>query len=78
MADLEPCLNSDSSTKALLLLDIINMFSAVSREACRSTLENHKQLCVSLPLFDMRCSANNNRWHQKPDGTFDAFAQGTP
>jgi hypothetical protein len=84
MADLERHLNSDSPTRALLLLNIINMFNAVLREACRSMLEIHKQFCLLLPLFDMLCSANNNCWCCKPDGTFDAFertkgfAQGCP
>jgi hypothetical protein len=46
------------------------------RHSTELPLENHEQFCsVLLPLCDMPCSANNDCWHCKPDGTFDAFEQ---
>ena len=84
MADIERQLDPSAPTRALLLLDITNMFNAVSREACRSVLERNAKFRPSLPLFDTLCSKNNPCWHRKPDGTFatfdqeEGFAQGCP
>jgi hypothetical protein len=84
MADMERHLNTATPTRAHVLLDIINMFNAVSREACRSALEEHDEFRALLPLFDLLYSSNNLCWYRKPDGTFatfeqaEGFAQGCP
>jgi hypothetical protein len=84
MADIERYLSLSSPTRALLMLDIINMFNAVSREACRSVLERNDKFRALLPFFDMLYSSNNLCWYRKPDGTFatfeqaEGFAQGCP
>jgi hypothetical protein len=75
MADLERHLNPTAPTRALLMLDIVNMFNAVSREACRSVLETNDKFSALIPFFDMLYSNNNLCWYRKPDGTFDTFEQ---
>jgi hypothetical protein len=84
MADLERQLKPLAPTRALLMLDITNMFNAVSRDACRSVLERNDKFQPLLPLFDMLYSKPNLCWYRKPDGTFatfdqeEGFAQGCP
>jgi hypothetical protein len=70
MADVERHLNP-----TMLLLDIVNMFDAVSREACRSVLENHKKCNALIPFFDILYSTDNVCWHRTPEGTLSAFSQ---
>lgn len=51
MANLQQHLNPNSPTPAVPLLDIINAFSAVSRKACWSLLENPELFRALLPLL---------------------------
>jgi hypothetical protein len=75
MADPERHLNTTAPTRAMLLSDIVNMFNAVSREACCSVLASHIIFSTLLPLFEILCSKNNKCWCRKPDGTFSSFEQ---
>jgi hypothetical protein len=67
--------NPTDPTRAMLLLDIVNMFNAVSGEACRLVLEKHEQFNALIPFFDILHSTNNMRWHRTPEGTFSTFSQ---
>jgi hypothetical protein len=73
------------SSRALLSLDIINMFNAISRQACRhQLLAKYPALQPLLPFFDLLYSNPNTCWHKSPTMHFDnfpqweGFAQGCP
>jgi hypothetical protein len=65
----------NAPTRALLLLDIVNMFNAVSREACRSVLATHDKFNALIHFFDILYSVNIPCWYRQPDGTFATFDQ---
>jgi hypothetical protein len=73
-----------ASTRALLSLDIENMFNAISRGACRQQLHNNPKLQPLLPFFDLLYANPNTCWHKSPINHFDnfpqweGFAQGCP
>jgi hypothetical protein len=62
-------------TRALLLLDIVNMFNQLSRDAARDALESEPILHSILPYFDLMYSSANYCYFSRPDGTLDYFAQ---
>jgi hypothetical protein len=68
-------LNQTAPTGALLLLDIVNIFNAVSREAYRSVLKNHKTFCALVPFFDTPHPSDNVCWHREPVDAFSTFSQ---
>jgi hypothetical protein len=76
--------NLQQSSRALLLLDIVNMFNAVSRQACRFQLMQFPALQPLLPFFDLLYSNPNTCWHKSPQTHFahfpqwEGFAQGCP
>ena len=80
----DPDDTSKLPTRAVLFLDIANMFNAISRDACRSVLQSHPVFKTLLPLFDLLYKDPNVCWYQQPDGTFasflqhEGFAQGCP
>jgi hypothetical protein len=51
MADVQRHLDPTAPTRAMLLIDIVNMFNAVSREACRSVLKKHEKFNALIPFF---------------------------
>jgi hypothetical protein len=61
--------------RALVTLDIANMFNAISRQACRHTIALEQSLHPLLPYFDLLYSNANTCWFQKPDHTYDNFPQ---
>lgn len=73
-----------SPTHALLLLDITNMFNAVSRESARATLLKHPAFRKLVPFFDLLYSEPNRCWYRRPNGTWtfflqhEGYAQGCP
>jgi hypothetical protein len=72
------------SSRALLSLDITNMFNAISRQACRYQLSQFPTLRPLLPFFDLLYSNPNTCWHKSPESHFahfpqwEGFAQGCP
>jgi hypothetical protein len=72
------------SSRALVCLDIENMFNAISRQACRHQLTTTPQLQTLLPFFDLLYSNPNTCWHKSPSTHYDnfpqweGFAQGCP
>jgi hypothetical protein len=76
MADLEKCLNPNSPTGALLLLDIIIMFNKTSRKDCHASC--WKTMNISACCFHFSTCGTLSMTAagaKKPDGTFDAFQQ---
>jgi hypothetical protein len=63
------------SQRALLMLDITNMFNAVSRDACRHILQTNPALQPLLPFFDLLYSVPNTCWYRTPDQTHNSFQQ---
>jgi hypothetical protein len=74
----------NQSSRALVMLDIENMFNAISRQACRYQLTNHPILQELVPFFDLLYANPNTCWHKSPLSHFDnlpqceGFAQGCP
>ena len=74
----------DHNSHALLLLDIVNMFNAVSRDACRMTLASHPVFSALLPFFDLLYMEANQCWVRMTDGSYttilqhEGFTQGCP
>jgi hypothetical protein len=84
-AQLETFMQTPStSSRALLSLDIENMFNAISRQACRSQLLDNSKLQPLLPFFDLLYANPNTCWHKSPINHYDnfpqweGFAQGCP
>jgi hypothetical protein len=72
------------STRALLTLDITNMFNAISRQACRYQISKFSTIHPLLPFFDLLYYTPNTCWHKSPDThhanfpQWEGFAQGCP
>jgi hypothetical protein len=72
------------SSRALLTLDITNMFNAISRQACRYQLSKFSTIHSLLPFFDLLYATPNTCWHKSPDShhanfpQWEGFAQGCP
>ena len=71
----KPLKAGKAPTRALLLLDIINMFNQLSRDAARDALAAEPTLHSILPYFDLMYSTANYCYFTRPDGTLDYFAQ---
>jgi len=60
-----------SASRALLQLDIVNMFNATSRLDCKAELD--KDMPELVPIFDLLYHKPNVVWYQCPDGSWDSF-----
>jgi hypothetical protein len=60
---------------ALVTLDIENMFNAISRQACLSTLNQETTLQPLIPYFNLLYSNFNVCWYQTPDKVYKTFQQ---
>ena len=79
---------TDNTTKppsrALVLLDLTNMFNACSRSRCREILQSHDATKPLVALFDLLYASDTNNWYQDPDGNNktlnqpEGFSQGCP
>jgi hypothetical protein len=71
-------------TRALLLLDLTNMFNCVSRQALRDILQDNPQFEALLPFFDLLYADPNKCYYRDPAGDLqfflqqEGFAQGCP
>jgi hypothetical protein len=61
--------------RALVTLDIANMFNAISRQACRHTISQQPQLQPLLSYFDLLYSDANTCWYQTPELQYNYFPQ---
>lgn len=70
--------------RALITLDIENMFNAISRQACRHTIIQEPTLQPLCPYFDLLYSKSNLCWYQTPERQYlnfpqqEGFTQGCP
>jgi hypothetical protein len=74
-AQLNIFMSPNQPTRALLTLDIANMFNAISRLACRQALLHDNTLQQLLPFFDLLYHQHNRCWYQTPQGTYQQFPQ---
>lgn len=74
-AQIHTYINQPQPTRALLTLDITNMFNAISRQACRHTLTQNPSLQPLLPIFDLLYSNDNQCWYQTPNHDYQHFPQ---
>jgi hypothetical protein len=70
-----PLASNQAPHRALLSLDITNMFNAVSRDAARAVLANNSQFHALLPYFDLMYGSSNRCFFTCPDGSSDYFLQ---
>jgi hypothetical protein len=61
--------------RALVTLDIENMFNAISRQACKHTLQNEPLLTPLIPYFELLYSNSNICWYQTPERQYQHFPQ---
>jgi hypothetical protein len=71
----QPSANGASPDRALIILDIVNMFNSVSRDAAREFLQEHQQFHCILPYFDLMYANSNRCYFLTPTGTLDFFTQ---
>jgi hypothetical protein len=64
-----------SPHRALLLLDIVNMFNEVSRDAARKILSTQPHFSALLPYFDLMYGSANRCYFTTPEGMTDFFLQ---
>ncbi|MGH7955178.1 MAG: reverse transcriptase domain-containing protein, partial [Gloeomargaritales cyanobacterium] len=69
----ETTMQNDSPTRALVQLDLKNMFNSVSRVKARQLIGQHFRHL--LPLFDLMYKLPPKVWYQLPEGTWDHFLQ---
>jgi hypothetical protein len=72
----KPLQTGKAPTHVLLLLDIINMFIQMSRDAACDALASKPALQSILPYFDIMYSNANYCYFTRPDATLDYFSQG--
>ena len=83
-AQIDQFISTTTPTRALLLLDLTNMFNACSRTKCREILTSHPETQPLLPLFDLLYSNTTKNWYQDPKGNNatiqqeEGFSQGCP
>ena len=76
--------NSTPPSRALILLDLTNMFNACSRSRCREILQRNDATKPLLALFDLLYAADTNNWYQDHEGNNhtlnqpEGFSQGCP
>jgi hypothetical protein len=70
-----PIMANKSPHRALLLLDIVNMFNEVSRNAARKILSTQPHFQALLPYFDLMYGSANRCYFTTPEGTTDFFLQ---
>ena len=77
-------LPKSTPSRALLLLDLTNMFNACSRTKCREILDSRDETKPLLPLFDLLYSTTTTNWYQNQHGNNatinqeEGFSQGCP
>ena len=64
---------SSTSSRALLSLDLVNMFNSISRDCSRSVLAEHFPSLI--PFFDTLYSTSNTCWYLSPSGSWSSFLQ---
>ena len=71
----QPIANANNPHRALLLLDIVNMFNETSRDCAKDVLLSQPQFRSILPYFDLMYGDANHCYFRTPDGTQDSFLQ---
>jgi hypothetical protein len=71
----QPLANGQHPHRALLLLDIENMFNETSREAAKEVLLSKPQFRSLLPYFDLMYGEANHCYFRTPQGDQDFFLQ---
>jgi hypothetical protein len=74
-AQLNTYMTQEHPTRALLTLDIANMFNAISRQACRHTLLKEPTLQPLVPFFDLLYHNYNECWYNTPNHDYQCFPQ---
>jgi Reverse transcriptase (RNA-dependent DNA polymerase) len=74
-AQLHRYLEGPHPTRALLLLDLKNMFNCVSRQALRDTLQANPQFSPLTPFFDLLYNQPNTCYYQDSTGALGTFTQ---
>jgi hypothetical protein len=74
-AQIQHYIDIPNPTRALLTLDITNMFNAISRQACRHTISQNPTLHALLPVFDLLYRTSNTCWYQTDTQSYDNFPQ---
>jgi hypothetical protein len=73
-----------TSTRAILLLNLVNMFNEVSCDACHDILASNPSLSPIICFFNILYSHSNTSWVHTPSHTWDTiiqdegFTQGNP
>lgn len=62
-------------TRALVLLDLKNMFNECSRKTCRHTLATTQAFAAAVPAFNLLYKTPNKCWYINPNNTYDSFQQ---
>ena len=76
--------NDSPPSRALVLLDLTNMFNACSRTRCREILHNNDATKPLVALFDLLYASDTNNWYQDHEGNHktlnqpEGFSQGCP
>jgi hypothetical protein len=70
-----PVKAGESPHRALLLMDIVNMFKEVSRDAAQRALATQPHFQALLPYFDLMYGSANRCYFTTPDGSTDFFLQ---
>ncbi|MGH7974390.1 MAG: reverse transcriptase domain-containing protein [bacterium] len=73
MSRSEAELQNNPPTRALVQLDLKNMFNSVSRQKARQLIQRHFRHL--LPLFDLMYKIPPKVWYQLPEGTWKYFLQ---
>jgi hypothetical protein len=68
-------MTQENPTRALLTLDIANMFNAISRQACRHSLLKEPTLQPLNPFFDLLYHNYNECWYNTPQHDYQCFPQ---
>jgi hypothetical protein len=71
----QPIDNHQHPQRALLLLDIVNMFNETSRDCAKDVLLSHPEFHPLLPYFDLMYGTYNECFYKTPDGAQDRFLQ---
>jgi hypothetical protein len=74
-AQLNTYTTGNNPTRALLTLDIANMFNTISRQACRHSLLQHPTLQPLIPFFDLLYHNPNECWYHTPSKNYQSFPQ---
>jgi hypothetical protein len=70
-----PTANNLPPQRAAILIDLINCWNQMSRDAVRKKIESEPTLHGLLHYFDLMYEAPNKCFFHRPDGTLDFFIQ---